>query len=64
MRRLVFAVWSRENIQQLEVQEVGFWNAWSGRKTSKTYTEAGEEEVPQPSNPIGGEACAPWDTNH
>lgn len=61
---VVFTVWSWKNIQHLEVQEVGFLNAWNERKTSKTYTDAGEEEVPQPSTSIGGEACAPWDSNH
>ena len=60
---VVFTVWSRENIQHLEVQEVSFWNAWSERKTSKTYTQAGEEEVLQLSPSTGGESCVSWDSH-
>ena len=37
---VIFSVWSWENIQHLEVQEVGFWNDWSERNTLKTYTES------------------------
>lgn len=60
---VVFTVCSWENIQHLETQKVGFWDAWSKRKASKTYPEAGQEEVPPPSDSLIGEACAAWDIN-
>lgn len=63
-RCVVFTVWSWENICHLEAQKVGFWNAWSERKASKTYSEAGQEEVLLPSDSIGGEACVTWDITH
>ncbi len=56
-------VCSWENIQHLEMQKVGFWDAWSKRKASKTYSEAGQEEVPPRSDSLSGEACAAWDIN-
>lgn len=60
---VVFTVCSWENIQHLETQKVGFWDAWSKRKASKTYSGAGQEEVPPPSDSHIGAACDAWDIN-